>query len=148
MSDFIKYIIAGGVSLGWMVLILYLGSGQFGRDGSQKLIDQYCATHPRVKDFFNRWHGHFRASFHYIEFCTLTLLLYLLFSGLSPVIKPLSALAAWVIASIYAWVDEHRQSLTPGRQFRRQDFMHSLFGCELSVLAILLYYAICCIFNF
>ena len=136
MSETAKWTAIGVLVLGWMGVILALGAGRFGRDGTQRMIDGCFGRFPCVWEFFNRHHGFFRAAAHYVEFCTLTLLLYAFFSRLSVHWRPMAGLAALVLAGVWAYVDEWRQSRTAGRQFRRIDFIHSLIGVGLTSVAI------------
>jgi VanZ family protein len=117
----------GWIALAWIALISFGGSRWFGRDGTQRLIDRW-RENPRVHAFLNRHHGEIRASFHYIEFGPLSLVVYLIFhlnwgSGLW---TWWAALLTILICTLLAYLDEKRQELTPGRQFRTVDFIHSL----------------------
>ena len=116
-----------------MALILYLGGARFGRDGSQAMIDRW-GRGPRLGAWLNRHHGALRAGFHYVEFVTLAVLLYMAL-GWALETPPIGRMAmAWAAAAGWAWVDEYRQSLTPGRMFRRIDFLHSLAGTTIGAL--------------
>ena len=119
----------GALVIVWTGLILFGGSRFFGRSGTQRLIDRWRHW-PRLYAALNRWHGVLRASLHYIEFGTLSLIIYLLLrvrwaSGLW---SGQVALATLLICAVLAYLDEKRQELTPGRQFRTIDFIHSLIG--------------------
>jgi VanZ family protein len=125
------------IALGWVALIFFGGSGWFGRSGTQSLIDSLRGS-PRLQGLLNRWHGEIRASFHYIEFGTLSLIVYLIFhlnwgAGLW---TGWAAPATLAICAILAYLDEKRQELTPGRQFRTIDFIHSLIG--LSAMQVII----------
>jgi VanZ family protein len=89
----------------------------------------------RFAPFLNRRHGFFRAAFHYVEFGLLGLLAIaaatrgtFAFDGFWP-------WAAWAATCFLAWLDEMHQSRTPGRMFRRIDFLHSLLGATLALAA-------------
>src|SRR5690606_32347750 len=56
-------------------VIWLLGSGRFGREGTQRLIDRFRAV-PAVHRFLNRHHGTLRASGHYVQFGGLFVVLY------------------------------------------------------------------------
>ncbi len=132
----------GWIAVGWVALIFVGGAGLFGRDGTQRLIDQLRRA-PRVHALLNRWHGEIRASVHYIEFGPLSLILYLLLHRRWGDERWTwwAALATLVIGSALAYLDEKRQEMTPGRQFRTIDFKHSLkavFGMQAIIALVAL----------
>lgn len=119
----------GYIVIGWVGLILFGGSRLFGRSSTQRMIDRWRNS-PQIYAFLNRHHGAIRASFHYLEFGTLSLFLYMLLR-----IHWSEGLWSWqatvvtlIVSALLAYLDEKRQELTPGRQFRTVDFVHSLIG--------------------
>ena len=141
MTLFITIIIITAI---WIGVIYYLGSAGFGRDSTQLMIDRAFMRWPMLWGFVNSIHGHLRAGWHYVEFGALTLILYLLISWIDhgSFSRDWSPAAAWLsllLSSIYAYIDEWHQARTPGRQFRRIDFLHSLHGSALIFLVILMY---------
>jgi VanZ family protein len=117
------------IALAWVALIFFGGSRFFGRSSTQRLIDHWRNS-PRVYAFLNRHHGAIRASFHYIEFGTLSLILHMVLR-----LHWSEGLWSWqataltlIVTSLLAYLDEKRQELTPGRQFRTIDFIHSMIG--------------------
>lgn len=113
----------------WIALIFWGGSGRFGRAGTQRMIDAW-RHHPRVHALLDRWHGEIRAAWHYIEFGALSLIVYLILHGRGGggLWTWWAALGAIAISTVVAYLDEKRQELTPGRQFRTIDFVHSVRG--------------------
>lgn len=121
------------------ILIWYLGTGRFGRAQTQVWIDR-VRSRPRLHAFLDRHHGKFRASAHYVEFGGLFLVLYWLWDvwvadGLM-VWSPLLAAVLGVICAVAAWADEVHQLRSGTRQFRREDFLHSLCGISLAALLV------------
>src|SRR5690606_6202060 len=89
-----------------------------------------------MAQFFNRHHGFFRASFHYVEFSTLCVIAVGATTWGTFHITSFWPYAAWAFTMVVAYLDELHQSRTPGRMFRRIDFMHSLLGASLAFLII------------
>ncbi len=119
----------------WIAFIYFMGSPRFGRQGTQSWIDR-AAMYPRLQAFLNRHHGRFRAGFHYVEYVTLTLLLYWSFNFGSWKWSDMRGAIAYLISCLCAYLDELHQSRTPGRCFRPIDFLHSLLGSTLALGAI------------
>ena len=119
----------------WMGLILYLGSSRFGRAGTQAWIDRW-RSHPALHGWLNRHHGKFRAGSHYVEFIALVLILYGALGLGSWEWSDLRAAFAYAATCGYAYIDELHQSRTPGRMFRRIDFIHSLAGATIGIGSI------------
>jgi len=124
-----------------MVFIFLMGTSRFGRRGTQSWIDR-VRNKPRLNAFLNRHHGKFRAAFHYVEFVTLTILLYWAFVLGRWEWSWLRGAAAYLLSCSYAYLDELHQSKTPGRMFRRIDFIHSLLGATLAIASIYLVIAL------
>ncbi len=120
------------VTIAWMAAIFFLGASAFGRAGTQGWIDR-LRSHPRLHAWLDRHHGKFRAAFHYVEFTTLTWLLYWALGRGDWGWADARAALAYALSCGYAYVDEWHQSRTPGRQFRPVDFIHSLLGATLAV---------------
>jgi hypothetical protein len=132
----------GLLTLGWVGLIYFGGTARFGRAQTQAWIDA-IAAHPLGRPFgllLNAMHGGLRASTHYIEFAGLCLLMVGVATlGTFRIGDYLPwAFLAFGITCMVAWLDELHQSRTPGRQFRRIDFMHSLAGASLMFIVLLL----------
>lgn len=125
--------------LGWLGMIFYFGRGKWGRSQTQEIIDRLKAT-PGVRAFLDRHHGKLRASFHYVEFAGLTLILYGLLGSFGR--HPFSDWAAWRAAAaglgsaLGALLDELHQLTSGTRQFRFVDYLHSCCGISLALLFI------------
>jgi VanZ family protein len=119
----------GWIALGWLALIFLGGASPFGRAGTQRLIDRLQGW-PQLHAVLDRHHGAIRAAWHYVEFGTLSLLIYLIphLEWGKGTYTWWAAAAAIPICSLIAYLDEKRQELTPGRQFRMEDFKHSIRG--------------------
>lgn len=117
------------LALAWIALIAFGGSGRFGRAGTQGIIDR-LSHRPALQGFLDRWHSEIRAAFHYIEFGTLSLILYLIMHSQwgTEIWTWWAAVATLPLCILLAYLDEKRQELTPGRQFRLCDFVHSVRG--------------------
>lgn len=126
-----------GLVVVWLGLIYWGGTSRFGRGQTQLLIDR-LRHKPRVHAFLDRHHGHIRASFHYLEFGPLSLLVYIVLNRGLGRWSWSSAAAALAICYVLAYLDEKRQQRTAGRQFRRIDLMHSILGATLMQVAIAL----------
>lgn len=120
---------------GWVAFIFFMGGGGFGRGSTQKWIDRLRSS-PRLFAFLDRRHGVLRAAFHYVEFATLTLLLYWAFGAGEWLWSERRALVVYAVGFVCAYADELHQSRIPGRQFRRIDFVHSLMGSTLALAAL------------
>jgi len=120
-------------------VIWYLGTGRFGRAQSQAWIDR-AAHMPRLSAWLNRHHGKLRASAHYVEFGGLFLVLYWCWTAwLSDAAWRWSAPVAGAIGfacAVAAYLDEVHQLQSGTRQFRREDFLHSLCGISLAAAAV------------
>jgi len=125
--------------IAWICMIAYFGTGKWGRTQTQRLIDR-ARDSPSLHAFLDRHHGKFRASFHYIEFGGLTLILYGLFSSLGG--HPFTTWGVWraggagVLAAGAALADELHQRTSSSRRFRAVDYLHSCCGISLALLAI------------
>lgn len=130
-------VITGALTAALIALIFFGGSRWFGRSGTQGLIDRF-ESYPRFHALLNRWHGEIRASFHYIEFGGLSLLSHLLLRHWWPegVWSWQAALITIPLCTVIAFLDEKRQELTPGRQFRLMDFHCSVRGLLLMQMII------------
>ncbi|NUP88201.1 MAG: VanZ family protein [Candidatus Sumerlaeia bacterium] len=119
----------GWLTLAWIAVIFLGGAGAFGRAGTQRMIDRLQHT-PWVHRLLDRYHGELRAAWHYVEFGALSLVLYLLIHsrwGAGPWTW-WAALVTLLTGTVIAYLDEKRQELTPGRQFRWHDFWCSIRG--------------------
>ena len=126
------------IAAAWIVMIFVMGgSPRFGRRGTQRWIDAVKGM-PRLNKFLNRHHGAFRAGFHYVEFIGLYLALYWAVSRGSWQWHYGWGLGIFVAACVYAYIDETHQARTPGRMFRRIDFMHSLMGVAIGLAVVFL----------
>ena len=119
----------------WAIFIFFMGTSRFGRSGTQSWIDR-LESHASIHAFLHRHHGKFRAAFHYVEFTTLTVLLYWALGRERWEWSPGRALLAYSVSCACAYLDELHQSRTPGRMFRKIDFLHSLFAATLAVVGI------------
>lgn len=131
-------VIWGGAALVVAVLIYYFGTERFGRNATQRWIDRMHAS-PRLAAcaaWCDRHHGGLRAAFHYVEFGGLTLVLVGVATLGSFRFDTPWPFLAWALACVGAYADEVHQARTPGRCFRRIDFLHSLLGATL-MLALL-----------
>ncbi len=124
---------------GWIVMIVYFGTGKWGRGQTQSLIDRLKGS-PRIHAFLDRHHGKLRASFHYLEFGGLTLILYGVLSFLAG-----DSLGTWsagraalsgILAAAGALLDELHQLSSGNRCFRLVDYLHSCCGICLALLLI------------
>ncbi|GEM_PF-525153 len=123
----------------WVGMIWYFGGGQWGRNQTQAIIDR-LRRYPRVHAFLDRHHGKFRASFHYIEFAGMTLILYSLAAwmfgrGVAEWSYMRAAVAA-VISAVAAYLDEVHQLRSGTRQFRRVDYLHSCCGIAIALMIL------------
>lgn len=123
----------------WIGIIFFFGTGMWGRAQTQGWIDR-ANRNPRLHAFLNRHHGKLRASFHYVEFGVLTLILYGLLSAIGG--HPFStwgvwrAVAAGGMSAVAAYLDELHQLSSGTRCFRLVDYLHSCCGISLALLAI------------
>ncbi|MCC6546147.1 VanZ family protein [Candidatus Sumerlaeota bacterium] len=128
-----------------IALIYWLGGRGFGRAQSQAWIDR-VRNRPRVHAWLERHHSHIRASAHYFEFGGLFLILYWLWDvalggGLFRFrILPVIVIAP--ICALAAHLDELHQLRNGGRQYRREDFIHSCRGIALAAGIVLLQHGI------
>jgi len=120
-------------------VIWYLGTGRFGRAQTQAWIDR-VGNWPWLHAWLNRHHGKFRAAGHYFEFGGLFLVLYWLWDawlgGGRMEWSPLLALCIGVVCAVAAWLDELHQLQSGTRQFRREDFFHSVCGISLAAALV------------
>lgn len=130
------------ITLVVLVAVIYrLGGRGFGRAQSQGWIDR-MRHHPRLHGWLERNHSALRASAHYIEFGGLFLVLYWVWDALwGPGGFRVRALPMVVIAplcALAAHLDELHQLRSGGRQYRREDFLHSCKGIALAAGIVVL----------
>jgi hypothetical protein len=139
MPPILTLSIIGGVLVGWVGLIYFCGTSRFGRSKTQAWIDAIgeLPGARQVARLLDYYHGALRASFHYIEFSILCTI----FVALTTLGTFEIGVAPWPylgygLTCLLAYLDEKHQAQTPGRMFRRVDFMHSLCGASLAFLAL------------
>lgn len=126
---------------GTLGVIWYLGTGKFGRAQTQAWIDR-AREHPRLFALLDRHHGKFRAAGHYVEFGGLFLVLTWLTGavrGTGMAWDALQSLVIAVVCIVAAYLDEKHQLMSGTRQFRREDFLHSI--CGVCIAGALVFYA-------
>lgn len=126
---------------GTLATIWYLGTGKFGRAQTQAWIDR-ARAHPRLFAMLDRHHGKFRAAGHYVEFGGLFFVLYWLVGAVRKTGMQWEAPAAAIIGTVCivaAYLDEKHQLMSGTRQFRREDFLHSI--CGITAAAAVVFYA-------
>lgn len=130
----------GSAALVSGALIYYFGTERFGRGGTQRWIEALRASPrgARLALWCDRHHGRLRAGFHYVEFGTFTFVLIALATRGTFRFDTLWPYLAWAASCGVAYLDELHQSRTPGRCFRRIDFLHSLFGATLMLAFLFL----------
>lgn len=123
-----------------LAIIWYLGTGRFGRAQTQRWIDRVRSV-PAFHRFLDRHHGKFRAAAHYLEFGGLFLVLYWCWDSWlgdgRMAWHPARAAVVGAASAVAAWLDEVHQLRSGTRQFRREDFLHSLCGISLAAALIL-----------
>lgn len=124
-----------------LATIWYLGTGRFGRAQTQAWIDRARAC-PRLFAILDRHHGKFRAAGHYVEFGGLFLVLYWLVGTARETgmrWNPPAAAIIGAVCIVAAYLDEKHQLMSGTRQFRREDFLHSI--CGITGAAAVVFYA-------
>ncbi len=123
----------------WIGLIFYFGTGRWGRAQTQAMIDRW-RRNVRFHAFLNRHHGKLRASFHYLEYGGLSLILYGILNRMaghsSLSWDDARAAATAALAAFGALLDELHQLRSGTRQFRLIDFLHSCCGTSLALLLV------------
>lgn len=122
------------LALLWLAMIVYFGTGKWGRAQTQALIDR-LRSHPRLHGLMDRYHGNLRAAFHYVEFGGLTLIVYGLLGGVfgQGGWHDGRAALAGAVSALAALLDELHQLRSGSRQFRRVDYLHSCCGIALAL---------------